>query len=99
MGFFSVSAFILAVCLVLLLISFNKYYFQYYLNKKDKKDENTPTNSLTHLDNSKNKSEENILQGQNDKIVTINNNEIEKSNKNTQIIPNNKMKTIHKNLM
>lgn len=37
--FFSVSAFILGVCLVLLLISFNRDYFQYYLNKTDKKAE------------------------------------------------------------
>ena len=37
--FFAVSAFILAVCLVLLLVSFNREYFQYYLNRTDKKNE------------------------------------------------------------
>ena len=39
MGFFAVSAFILAACLVLLLVSFNREYFQYYLNRTDKKNE------------------------------------------------------------
>ena len=52
--FFAVSAFILAVCLVLLLVSFNREYFQYYLNRTDKNNEiekDSQIKSLAHLKN------------------------------------------------
>ncbi len=54
MGFFAVSAFILAACLVLLLVSFNREYFQYYLNRTDKNNEiekDSQIKSLAHLKN------------------------------------------------
>ena len=80
--FFSVSAFILAVCLVLLLISFNRDYFQYYLNKTDKKPEPPGENIINA------KSEENLRNDQSginlDKEQNQNN--LSKFDKSTQII-------------
>jgi hypothetical protein len=81
--FFAVSAFILVVCLVLLLISFNRDYFQYYLTKTDKKPEPagpnvTTANSEEDLRNDK--STVAIDQGQNQ-------NNLSKIEKSTQIVP------------
>ena len=82
--FFSVSAFILGVCLVLLLISFNRDYFQYYLNKTDKKAE--PVSG--HVASAKSDTN---LQNDHSNIVPVEQNEenIKKSNENIQT-PNEK---------
>lgn len=90
--FFSVSAFILAVCLVLLLISFNREYFQYYLNKKEKKpdSENDSQNiSFPGINVIKSTSEQNIRNEQSslglEKEQNLSNRP--KAEKNTQVVP------------
>lgn len=81
--FFAVSAFILELCLILLLISFNRYYFQYYLTKTDKKPEPAGANVTTansEEDLRNDKSTVAIDQGQDQ-------NNLSKIEKSTQIVP------------
>ena len=52
--FFGVSSFILLICLLLLFVSYNTTYFQYYLNKtNDKKETTTPIDSAAEGENIK----------------------------------------------
>ena len=97
--FFAVSAFILVVCLVLLLISFNRDYFQYYLTKTDKKPEPPganikPANSEEDLRNDKStvtidqeKNPNNSIIDKSTQIVPVEQNEanIKKSNEKKQL--------------
>lgn len=99
--FFSVSALILLVCLILLIISFNKEYFRYYLNKSEAKKSNAqnvsfPDNtqnmfhenmkSSTDLNNIQEEQKiQNITISQNTK--TTQNNQTDIMDKTTQIVP------------
>ena len=99
--FFSVSALILFVCLILLIISFNKEYFRYYLNKSEEKKSN-PQN-VSFPDNTQNIFHENmkssvdlnnIQEEQKIPNVTISqntqttqNNQTDIMDKTTQVVP------------
>ena len=93
--FFSVSALILVVCLILLLISFNKEYFRYYLNKSETK--KSEAQNVSFPDNTRDMFHENMKSS-----IDLNNTQEEKNNQinqntqNTQNTQNNQTDILEK---
>ena len=93
--FFSVSALILVVCLILLLISFNKEYFRYYLNKSEAK--KSDAQNVSFPDNTRDMFHENMKSS-----IDLNNTQEEKNNQinqntqNTQNTQNNQTDILEK---